>query len=81
VLRELVAKVGTHVALLLARIAQLAVSAAAAEVLVRELCLMSAAVKGNTLKRPLTSTSVAEAISKLSVPREISHASLRVAVF
>jgi len=70
-----------QVALLLARSAQLAVSDAAAEDLGRELCRMWVAAKGNMPKRRLTNTSVAEAISMLSVPGETSHASLRVAVF
>jgi len=70
-----------HVALLLARSAQLAVSAAAEEDLGRELCRMSVAVKGSTYKKRRTNTWVAEAISMLSVPGETSHASLRVAVF
>jgi len=70
-----------HVALLPVRSAQLAVSAAAEEDPGRELCRMSVAVKGSTFKRRLTNTLVAEAISMLSVPGEISLASSRAAVF
>jgi len=76
----LVAKVA-HVALLLARSALLAVSAAAVAVLVRELCRMWAAVKGNTSRRRHISMLVAEVISMLSVPGEISLASSRAVVF
>jgi len=77
----LVAKAG-HVASLLARSALLAVSAAAAvAVLVREPCHMWVAVKVNTSRRRPTSMLVAEVISMLSVPEEISLASSRAVVF
>jgi len=76
----LVAKMA-HVALLLARSALPAVSAAAVAVRVRELCRMWAAVKGNTSRRRHISMLVAEVISMLSVPGEISLASSRAVVF
>jgi len=76
----LVAKMA-HAALLLARSALLAVSAAAEAVLVRELCRLWVAVKGNTSRRRLTSMLVAEVISMLSVPGEISLASSRAVAF
>jgi len=76
----LVAKVA-HAALLPARSALLAVSAAAEAVLVRELCRMWAAVKGNISRKRLISMLVAEVISMLSVHGGISPASSRAVAF